>query len=393
MRWQKLGKILGLGIGLAMAGCASSANHLADHPELAQSIAASGSGEGTAGTTRAQKPDPVINQTSFTYAGIQPVSGSDPGAQPAARIWATVNGEAILAEEVRAAAQQALAYAHNLPDAERRQKIEEILKATLQQIVEREIVLQDAFGKLKARGAAKVIDRLQEAAGKEFDRTWLKGMKESTGVKSDEELKRFLKENGMSLDAARRHWERQFMAMEYMRSRIMPTVERSTSYVQLLEYFEKHPEEFTVPDSVEWQDLFIAAARHPDRASGRRFAESLAERIRKGEPFLKLSEQFDDGDSKLRGGDGIGRKRGEIKPPEAEELLFKMEEGEVGPVIEMANGYHVIRLVKRTRAGIVPFDLKAQKQIKDKIRNEVGGREMKRLVIELKREAVIEYAR
>src|SRR5262249_51068078 len=163
---------------------------------------------------------------------------------PAARVWATVNGEAILAEEVRAAAQQQLQYARSLPEPERRQKVEEVLKTTLQQIVEREIVLQDAFAKLKARGAAKVIDRLKEAAGKEFERTWLKGMKETTKAKSEEELKKILQENGMSLEAARRNWERQFMAMEYLRNRIMSPIDRATSYPQLAEYYDKHPEEF-----------------------------------------------------------------------------------------------------------------------------------------------------
>src|SRR5207244_739939 len=131
---------------------------------------------------------------------------------------------------------QQLYYTRNLPEPERRQKVEEILRAGLQQLVEREVVLQYAFTTLKSRGAAKVIDKLKEAAGKEFERTWVKGMRQNLKAKSEEDLKRLLKENGISLAEAKRHWERQFMAMEYLRSRVMPIVDRETGYQELSAY-------------------------------------------------------------------------------------------------------------------------------------------------------------
>jgi hypothetical protein len=379
-------------MGLVAAGCATGPALGAADPEVARIIASAGNPD--SGMARAQKPDPNKVPEPITLLSIRPEDGvADPKAQQAARIWAVVNGEAILAEEVRATAQQALLYVRNLAEPERTQRTEEILKASLQKIVEREVVLQDAFTKLKSRGAEKVIEKLKEAAHKEFDKTWLKGMQETTKAKSEQELKQILRENGMSLEEARRDWERQFMAMEYLRSRVMPAVDRATGYQQLLEYYESHPEEFNVPDMVEWQDLFIAAARHPDRASARRFAESLAERLRRGEPFSKLSEEYDDGDGKLRKGAGIGRKRGEIRPADAETVLFQLKDDEIGPVIEMPTGFHVVRMFKRTYAGRLPFDLKVQKELKDKLRNEVGNVEMKRLVNEIKRNSVIEYAR
>jgi parvulin-like peptidyl-prolyl isomerase len=115
----------------------------------------------------------------------------------------------------------------------------------------------------------------------------------------------------------------------------------------------------------------------------------LAQRVRSGEDFLKLSEEFDDGDSKLRKAQGLGRKRGEIKPPEVEAMLWKLKDGDV-TVVEKLNGFHVIRLVKRQYAGLLPFDERTQKQIRDKLRSEIMQRETKRIVTELKRHAVIE---
>jgi hypothetical protein len=60
--------------------------------------------------------------------------------------------------------------------------------------------------------------------------------------------------------------------------------------------------------------------------------------------------------------------------------------------VEQANGYHVIRLVKREFAGIKPLDEKIQKAIRSKMEGEVWEREYKRMLAELKRNASIEIS-
>ena len=137
--------------------------------------------------------------------------------------------------------------------------------------------------------------------------------------------------------------------------------------------------------------VFIAAAAFKTREEALRLAESLHARIRGGEDFKSLSKQYCHGDSALRDGEGMGRKRGEIKPPEMETLLFKAAAGELLPVVELRNGYHIARVESREFAGLKPFDEKTQKQIRGKLREEIAQREMKRMVSELKRLAVIEY--
>jgi len=68
-----------------------------------------------------------------------------------------------------------------------------------------------------------------------------------------------------------------------------------------------------------------------------------------------------------------------------------MSDGEVGPLVEIPTGIHIIKLVKREFAGLRTFDEKIQKQVRDKLRNEAAQFEMKRIVTDLKRQSVIEY--
>src|SRR5262249_37282577 len=109
-----------------------------------------------------------------------------------------------------------------------------------------------------------------------------------------------------------------------------------------------------------------------------------------GEDFLRLL-QYDNGDSSYRRGEGIGHLRGEIRPVEAEPILFGLRDTEAAAV-ETSTGFHVMKVVKRDYAGRMPLDEKLQKEIKRKLQNEAFERETKRLLADLKSRCSIEIA-
>jgi parvulin-like peptidyl-prolyl isomerase len=328
---------------------------------------------------RSQKPAPRPSPLEL---------GDDaPGNKAArsARIRAVVNGEAILDEEVQAAAIQVLMTARS--DAEKA----DILNKKLTEIIERELLLQDAAARLKKRSG--FMDELKTIADREFDKQWLQRLMRANKYTDAEAFKRFLEDQGMPFKMIRRQWVRNFIAMEYIRSRIEPSISR-IGHLEIVEYYNKNASEFQVEDGVQWQDIFIAHARHGGSVeASRRFAESLVLRIRKGEDFVRLAKEFDNGESSLRENSlGIGQKRGEIRPIEAEPILFSLKEKEVGPLIENEAGFHIVRLVSRTYAGRKPFDEKVQKEVKEKLRGKVFEAEMKRIISDLKARAIIEVA-
>ena len=382
---SRLQGLAGLALGLVVAGCGAAPERPTLYGGPAQF---SFPGPAADALARAQKPEP-----GAAVRTASAVSAAGPGrpapkfhGEEAARIAAVVNGEAILMEDVEAAAAQALAGAGT--EARRA----EVLKDALTQVIDREVVLQDAFARLSKGPGAKFLDKLKDVARQEFEKQWMQRFMRANHITSEEELKTFLRAHDMSFESFRRQWERNFLAMEYMRQRIDSSLNR-IGHEQIVEYYERHPEEFKVEDAVQWQDLFIAAGQHPTREDARKLAAVLAERVRRGEDFARLANEFDNGDAKFRGAEGQGSKRGAVRPPEAEAVLFQLRDGQVGPLIELPTGFHVIRLVKRTYAGMLPFgDEKVQKQIRDKLRGEVFQREMKRIVGDLKRKSVIEIA-
>jgi RNA polymerase sigma factor (sigma-70 family) len=141
------------------------------------------------------------------------------GPRHSLRIAATVNGEAIRAEEVYAAAYLSLPDAHNLTALNRSRHITADWRKTLDRVIEREVIVQEAFTALKKAGNANVPKKLQELAANEFGRQWVETVKKSTGLK-EEQLRAFLRAQGTSLDAVRRQWERDFIAEQYLRNRL-----------------------------------------------------------------------------------------------------------------------------------------------------------------------------
>jgi hypothetical protein len=380
MRWRHL--LLAPVVGSTfLTGCGSGADQFT--VPGGQPIARSQNGE--------QPAQPKSRNNYLVDLPTQP--GDATNGEVAVRIRATVNGVPIFEEEVQANAYQFLLAIQNLPEPNRSQKRREVIKETTDALIERELLIQDALARLK-KGGPQIMAKLQEAADKEFDRRWVNSMKKGAGLKTDDELKDMLRRQGMSLDMIRRQWTRQFISSEYLRQRIMQTIEK-IGREDLQEYYDTHPEEFKQDDAVEWLDLFIGSAtgKYPTPDAARQMAEQIVGRAKQGEDFAAMCKQYDDGDSSLRNGAGIGKKRGEIRPVECEEPLFTMKAGDVGPIIETTNGYHVFKLMRRDFAGKKPFDDDAQKEIRNKLRSAMYERESKKIVEDLKRKAYIIYSR
>ena len=101
-------------------------------------------------------------------------------------------------------------------------------------------------------------------------------------------------------------------------------------------------------------------------------------------------KEFDQGDSSWRQGEGEGHRPGEIRPVELEPVLFGLKAKEVGPVVEVTHGFHVVKVTKREYTGRKPLDDDLQAEIRKKLMNEMASREQRRILVELRRKASIE---
>src|SRR5438445_1121481 len=367
-----------------LVGCGS------DRPTLAAKDSAAVSASTTVPPSpekRLLKDDPEETDSSVQPANYQTVPEPNP-AQVAVRVRAQVNGVAILDNEVKEACYPQLLAAQALPEPERSARCAEIFRKQLQEIIDREVILQDLYQRLGKQ--KRVLEKLDEAADKEFDKRLKTVKQHNANIKTDDDLKKAFASMGLSIEGFRRQIKREFMAREYMRNLIFPAVDSGIGLPQIREYYLQHLDEFRQDDRVEWQDVFIDQSKYASRDEAKKVAQTVAVQARSGQDFVRLAAQYDKDNSGFGKAEGLGQRRGEIRPIECESYLFQMRPGEVGPVVELPTGFHVFRLVKRDIAAQTPLHDKRQEEIRRKLQVQVAEREWKYLVTDLKKKAKIQ---
>lgn len=372
-------------LGFGLAGCVSGGGPVVRD-------AARPAADAILADAPALLPQIPVSSTTATRGqsggDVQPVAGTTAQTgQVAVKLRATVNGIPILDDEVREAMAQYVGELIQAPEAVRPQLQQQIYERELQRLVERELVLEEALRRIKAAGKDSIMKELQKAATAEADKR-LRDIKAAVKARSDDEFKAMLQSQGLTVGGMRRQYERNFMMMEYVRNMVYPMVDR-IGLQQVRDYYEQHPAEFTTDDKVTWQDIFIDASRFPTPAAARQYAEQVRALAAAGQDFPTLVKQYDCGDSRLRNGAGLGQKRGEIVPQQVEPTVWALKAGEVGPVIDLGFGLHIVRVAERQYAGLKPFDVPCQADVRNKLRNQIADREFKRIVDELKKKATV----
>ena len=344
---------------------------------------------------RKEGPGQGLNPPPLLEENNPPVSGFKPPLLPPetlpvsvkpitpsrVSIRAHVNGKPIFDDEIMQFVAPAARYYQNLPPAKRQEKVAEVYNQILEKIIEDEVMYQDAVKKLEKVNRV-TLDKLKSLAAEELEKVLRRYRDEGA---PEEALKALL-------PTMQKNNERNFIATEYIRSRVLQWAQSRVGHQEIQEYYELHKKEneFQKFDSVKWQDVFIQVGpQRPTLAAARRHAEDLVATCRTSGDFVKLLPH-DEGDAKLRNGEGIGQRRADIRPIGLADTLFAMKEGQI-EIVDFGTGVHIVRLVQREMGGQIPLNEATQKLIRRKLTDQIIAREYQRIVRELRQRSVIEY--
>jgi peptidyl-prolyl cis-trans isomerase SurA len=270
---------------------------------------------------------------------------------------------------------------------EREAKQKELYTAALRKAIERELVIDEMYTKLKKANKMQVVEEIKEAAIQATDRQ-IRTMKSKLGLKSDDELNAWLRVQGLTLPVFRRQFERHFMSQQYIGS-MLKEKGRKVGLAEIREYYDRHPEEFKSPDRVKWQHVFVSAAKHATAEDAYNHAEAIRQKAAGGADLGALSKQFDDGVAGKQNGFGVGETRGEVLPADIEPTVWALKPGQLSAVIQTPTGYHVVKVIERDFAGVLPFDAKTQGKIRDKLNDALYDVDAKKMIDELWRKGVV----
>ncbi len=164
--------------------------------------------------------------------------------------------------------------------------------------------------------------------------------------------------------------------VEILRDAVNANVDVSEEQIQ--EYYEINKDRYQQDEQRQARHILILFDEDEDGAEA--IANEMITRVRTGESFATLAEQYSkDSFTASRGGDMGALMRSQM-PDELGDAVFSMLEGEVQGPIKGEFGFHIARLDAVMESGPLPFD-----QVRSSLLAELQEDEAEGLFLELER--------
>ncbi|NLX62414.1 MAG: peptidylprolyl isomerase [Tissierellia bacterium] len=127
---------------------------------------------------------------------------------------------------------------------------------------------------------------------------------------------------------------------------------------EILEFYKNEKDNFIEPEKVRAKHILVETEEK---------AKEILEEIKNGLSFEEAAKKHSTCPSKTVGGDLGEFPRGKMVP-EFEEAAFALEEGEISQPVKSQFGYHLIKLVSKKEASLIPYE-----NLKDQIERHLLG--------------------
>jgi peptidyl-prolyl cis-trans isomerase C len=200
------------------------------------------------------------------------------------------------------------------------------------------------------------------AEGKRLADLQMKTLLERAG--SQEALDRQFTALGMSMSQLRNRLEQEGTAQATLVRELKITV----SDAEAKKFYDEHPGEFEVPESVRIQRIFLSTLdpstgeelSDADKAAKKKEMEDVLKRARAGEDFTKLAKQYSDDPTVNENGGEYTIARGQT-PPEFEAAAFSLNTNQISDIISSSNGYQIVKLLEKLPAKKLDYDTVASR--------------------------------
>lgn len=216
-----------------------------------------------------------------------------------------------------------------LTGAELDEKVEEVRKSLLLQMVENKILVQRAHMMYD-------MTKMREGMFQDF--------KKRQGIEDDEELKRLLVNEGMTVETLKDRLV-EMMAPDYV-IQFEVTGRVAVGDREVDEFYRDNPDQFSLPAEVTIREIVVLAETPADKELRRTEMEALRTRALSGEDFEALARDHSESGTSKAGGLLAAAKRGELSP-QLEAVAFTLGVGEISEVLEFPYGFHLIKIEQR----------------------------------------------
>ena len=255
----------------------------------------------------------------------------------------------------------------------------------VQQLLEAKMLYQDFRKTVPKEGLEQITERVDRY----FEDSQVKILMKRENVTTRAELENALQAKGSSLDRERKIFTEQFVGRQWIMQEVKPEGGLEITHQDMIDWFNAHHKEFEQPAKVRWEELMVSFAKHPHVDSVGFHDEAYAALAAMGNrviarvPLAEVARSTSDGATAKEGGAWEWTRRGSLDSKTIDDAIFSLPVGNLSPILEAADGYHIVRVVERQEASSTSF-LVAQKTVKERIEKERLDAKQKEKIDELR---------
>jgi parvulin-like peptidyl-prolyl isomerase len=320
-------------------------------------------------------PEPWLAGGGLPPPPYRPLPASRPGSWPGgpaaeiqpcegAQILGRVGSEVILASEILAEINEIIQRNKDrIPAGELQRQRTLLIQERLKQQIETKLIFHDA----KQTIPEDRFPHIEESLKRQFEQVELKKIMERANAATRQELDQRLREFGTSLERQKRAFVERTLARQWIRQQVV--TDEEITYDQMLDYYRDHAAEFDNPARARWEELTVRFSRFPGKAEARTALAAMGNQVLAGVPLAEVAKSHSHGPTASHGGLRDWTTQGSLVCESLDRALFGLPVGQLSPILESDNAFHIVRVIRREQAGRTPF-LEAQVEIQEKIRQQ-----------------------
>lgn len=275
--------------------------------------------------------------------------------------------------------------------AQRQKLVQQVLREAIQRKLMYEMFLrtippeklEEAKASIKERVGEQFAESLEEMAEqvrkaqpseyKDFSRQStqlfrLAYLMKELELSTFRELDLLLRRYGSSLEKQQQAYAEDQLGRQEMYKEARSTAE--VTYDDMVVYYQDHLRDFRVPTRARWEQITIKFDQFPTRFAAGEAIAKLGNELFYGAPFKQVAKRSSQGDKASEGGYHDWTEWGNLKiSREINEAVFSINTGELSHILEDAEGLHIVRVIERQDAHVIPF-ADAQGTIKERIQGD-----------------------
>lgn len=193
----------------------------------------------------------------------------------------------------------------------------------------------------------------------------LDAIRQQNNLPSMEALEKAVESSGIGWEEYKTQLRNGLLTQEVIRREVGSRINIGSDEAK--KYYEEHQGEFNRPEQVYLSEILVSTdGKSPEQIPElEKKANDLLARIKKGENFAELAKRYSDGSTGKEGGELGAFEPGQLSK-ELEDVVFKMNRGDMTDVIRTKSGFEILRVDEHYKAGLQPLD-KVQNEISNKL--------------------------